>query len=63
VWYKFAKIIIAGKEHIIKKIADYFSNQGHNTSQLSERLNELDKANKLPIIELRKSSRISDNNL
>jgi len=54
VWYRFAKLIIAGKEHIIKKIADYFSNQGHNTSQLSERLNELDKANKLPIIELRK---------
>jgi len=61
VWYRFAKIIIAGKEHIIRKIADYFSNQGHNTSQLSERLNELDKANKLPIIELRKDGVMFDN--
>jgi len=61
VWYRFAKIIIAGKEHIIRKIADYFSKQGHGTSQLEDRLNELDKANKLPIIELRKDSVMFDN--
>ncbi len=60
-WYRFAKIIIAGKKHIIEDIAEYFSKPGHNTSQLSERLNELDKANKLPIIELRKDSVMFDN--
>jgi len=63
VWYKFAKIIIAGKEHIIRKIAEYFSDQGQDPSQLSERLNELDKANKLPIIELRKDGVMFDNNI
>jgi hypothetical protein len=57
VWYRFAKIIIAGKKkHIIEDIAEYFSKQGHDFSQLEDRLNELDKANKLPIIELRKDS-------
>ena len=56
-WYRYCRLIIAGKEHIIKKIIDYFAEKGIgqiDLQSLQHNLNTLDKNNLLPpIIELR----------
>jgi len=58
VWYRYCRLIIAGKEHIIKKIIGYFAEQGIgqvDLDSLQHNLNTLDKNNQLPpIIEPRK---------
>jgi len=59
VWYRYCRLIIAGKEHIIKNVIDYFREQGEsevNLNEISQKLNVLDKSQKLPIIERRKKS-------
>ena len=58
-WYRYCRLIIAGKEHIIKNVIDYFREQGEsevNLNEISQKLNVLDKSQKLPIIERRKKS-------
>ena len=55
-WYRYCRLIIAGKEHIIKKIIGYFAEQGIgqvDLDSLQHNLNTLDKNNLLPpVIEL-----------
>jgi len=57
VWYRYCRLIIAGKEHIIKNVINYFREQGIgqiDLDYLQHNLNTLDKNNLLPpIIELR----------
>jgi len=51
VWYRYCRLIIAGKEHIIKKIIGYFAEQGIgqvDLDYLQHNLNTLDKNNLLP---------------
>jgi hypothetical protein len=51
VWYRYCRLIIAGKEHIIKKIIGYFAEQGIgqvDLDSLQHNLNTLDKNNLLP---------------
>ena len=58
-WYRYCRLIIAGKEHIIKNVINYFREQGEsevNLNEISQKLNVLDKSQKLPIIERRKKS-------
>ena len=50
-WYRYCRLIIAGKEHIIKKIIGYFAEQGIgqvDLNNLQHNLNTLDKNNLLP---------------
>ncbi len=57
-WYRYCRLIIAGKEHIIKKIIGYFAEKGIgqiDLDYLQHNLNVLDKNNLLPAkIELKK---------
>ena len=57
-WYRYCRLIIAGKEHIIKKVIGYFAEQGIgqvDLESLQHNLNTLDKNNLLPpVIEPRK---------
>ena len=50
-WYRYCRLIIAGKEHIIKKIIAYFAEKGIgqvDLQSLQHNLNTLDKNNLLP---------------
>ena len=66
-WYRYCRLIIAGKEHIIKKIIGYFAEKGIgriDLDYLQYNLNTLDKNNLLPpIIELRKDGVFFDDTL
>jgi len=53
VWYRYCRLIIAGKEHIIKNVINYFREQGIgqiDLDYLQHNLNTLDKNNLLPPI-------------
>jgi hypothetical protein len=54
-WYRYSKLLYASKEHIIRKVNEYFNKPEVNQNQLSDiiqKLNELDKNNSLPVLEV-----------
>jgi hypothetical protein len=50
VWYRYCRLIIAGKEHIIKNVINYFRQKGEiedNLNEIYRKLLDLDKSNKI----------------
>ncbi len=49
-WYRYCRLIIAGKEHIIKNVINYFRQKGEiedNLNEIYRKLLDLDKSNKI----------------
>ena len=49
-WYRYCRLIIAGKEHLIKNVINYFREQGESEVNLNEiyrKLLDLDNSNKI----------------
>jgi len=50
VWYRYCRLIIAGKEHLIKNVINYFRQKGEiedNLNEIYRKLVDLDKSNKI----------------